>query len=175
MEKISALMDGELDARDTHQTLARLKQDPEARARWDTFHLIGSTIRRERAVGPDLARRVSARLAQEPTVLAPRAPRAMPAAPYALSAAASLAVVGIAGWVTLHERPDAQPDAVAATPTVLSAPAPAPAPAAQLASTPRDARTNEYLMLHQEYSPSTAIQGLAPYVRTVSGTQPASE
>jgi sigma-E factor negative regulatory protein RseA len=31
---------------------------------------------------------------------------------------------------------------------------------------------NEYLIAHQEYSPSTAIQGLAPYIRTVSSAQP---
>jgi len=29
---------------------------------------------------------------------------------------------------------------------------------------------NEYLMAHQGFSPSTAIQGLAPYIRTVSAT-----
>jgi hypothetical protein len=33
---------------------------------------------------------------------------------------------------------------------------------------------SEYLIAHQEYSPSTAIQGLAPYIRTVSGAQPAA-
>jgi hypothetical protein len=32
---------------------------------------------------------------------------------------------------------------------------------------------NEYLMAHQEFSPSTEIQGLAPYIRSVSGTQQA--
>jgi hypothetical protein len=30
---------------------------------------------------------------------------------------------------------------------------------------------NEYLIAHQEFSPSTAIQGLAPYIRGVSATQ----
>jgi sigma-E factor negative regulatory protein RseA len=32
-------------------------------------------------------------------------------------------------------------------------------------------KVNEYLMAHQEYSPSTAFQGVAPYVRTVSESQ----
>jgi hypothetical protein len=31
---------------------------------------------------------------------------------------------------------------------------------------------NEYLIAHQEFSPSTAIQGLAPYIRSVSSAQP---
>ena len=30
---------------------------------------------------------------------------------------------------------------------------------------------NDYLIAHQEYSPSTAIQGVAPYVRTVADSQ----
>jgi hypothetical protein len=31
---------------------------------------------------------------------------------------------------------------------------------------------NEYLIAHQEFSPSTEIQGLAPYIRSVSGARP---
>jgi hypothetical protein len=30
---------------------------------------------------------------------------------------------------------------------------------------------NDYLLAHQGFSPSTAIQGLAPYIRSVSTTQ----
>jgi hypothetical protein len=30
---------------------------------------------------------------------------------------------------------------------------------------------NEYLIAHQEFSPSTEIQGLAPYIRGVSSLQ----
>ena len=32
---------------------------------------------------------------------------------------------------------------------------------------------NEYLMAHQEFSPSTALQGVAPYIRSVSITRQA--
>jgi sigma-E factor negative regulatory protein RseA len=38
----------------------------------------------------------------------------------------------------------------------------------QPVSAANQARVNEYLMAHQEYSPSTTLQGVAPYVRTVS-------
>jgi hypothetical protein len=30
---------------------------------------------------------------------------------------------------------------------------------------------NEYLIAHQEFSPSTEIQGLAPYIRSVSSSR----
>src|SRR5688572_20259968 len=168
MDRISALMDGELEADQAELQLARLKQDPEARASWDSYHLIGAAMRGEPMMTPNLARRLSDRLAQEPTVLAPRPKHAGHATIYALSAAASIAAVAVVGWVAFHNPVAPQPE-VAAT-----MPAAAPAPAAQLASVPRDGTMNEYLMAHQGFSPSTAIQGLAPYVRTVSGT-PAGE
>jgi hypothetical protein len=34
---------------------------------------------------------------------------------------------------------------------------------------------NEYFLAHQGFSPSTAIQGLAPYIRTVSASRPAAQ
>ncbi len=169
MDKISALMDGELDAHQAELQVARLKQDPEARASWDHFHLIGAAMRGERAVSANLARRLSDRLAQEPTVLAPRPKRSGRATTYALSAAASISAVAVVGWVAFHNPLPPQPEVAAAIPAAAAA------PDAQLASVPSDGRMNEYLMAHQGFSPSTAIQGLAPYFRTVSGTLPASE
>jgi hypothetical protein len=32
---------------------------------------------------------------------------------------------------------------------------------------------NEYLLAHESFSPSTALQGLAPYIRSVAATRPA--
>jgi len=51
-------------------------------------------------------------------------------------------------------------------------PAATPTPSAQLASVPSEGRMNEYLIAHQEFSPSTEIQGLAPYIRGVSSIRP---
>lgn len=177
MDKISALMDGELDAHHNEAQFARLKNDTEARACWDTYHLIGDALRGERIVSKNLSGRLSERLAQEPTVLAPS--RAKPTgrriAPYAWSAAASLSAVALVGWMAFNGPFTPQPQSVA-----LSSQAPAAAPAvpatpvsvtAPLASVPSDGRMNEYLMAHQEFSPSTALQGLVPYIRSVSATQ----
>jgi len=44
------------------------------------------------------------------------------------------------------------------------------APKAQLASEPYDGTLNEYLMAHTGFSPSTVIQGVAPYIRTVAAS-----
>jgi sigma-E factor negative regulatory protein RseA len=62
-----------------------------------------------------------------------------------------------------------QPD-LAQAPNTTS-PTAVPAPSATLASVPSEGRMNEYLIAHQEFSPSTEIQGLAPYIRGVSSTR----
>jgi sigma-E factor negative regulatory protein RseA len=172
MDGISALMDGELEAQDAQRQLARLKDDAELRDRWDTFHVIGDALRGERALlSPQFTETLAKRLAEEPTILAPRRTISSPkrATTYALSAAASLSAAALVAWVAVSPT-------VPLTPTANIAPAPGSvlpvsAPAA-LASVPSEGRMNEYLLAHQGFSPSTALQGLAPYIRSVSATRP---
>ncbi|OGA48467.1 MAG: hypothetical protein A3F74_21380 [Betaproteobacteria bacterium RIFCSPLOWO2_12_FULL_62_58] len=170
MDKISALMDGELDERQARQELARLRQQRELRESWDTFHLIGDALRGDALLSANLKRRVSERLAQEPIVMAPRRRAARKIVTYALSAAASISAVALVGWVAISTS------TVSTQPEIARAPAPAailPAPAPQMASVPSEGSMNEYLLAHQGFSPSTAIQGVAPYIRSVSVSQPA--
>ena len=164
MERISAFMDGEAARSETQQAMARLKDDDDHRETWHTFHLIGDMMRGDPVLSDDFMARFRARMAQEPTQLAPRVTWRK-STQIALSAAASLSAVAIVLALVLSDnplRPQAQ---------VAVAPQPAAAVVAQ-ASRPAPAanqrKVNEYLMAHQEYSPSTAFQGVAPYVRTVS-------
>lgn len=166
MERISELMDGELEAREARRQLARIKQDQELAHCWSTFHLIGDALRGERPLAREISSRVAMLLANEPTVLAPRssAPKKR-AATYAVSVAASLSAIALVVWIAFNNP--------LVPPEIAKAP-PAPPPATtELASVPSEGHMNEYLMAHQEFSPSTAIQGLAPYIRSVSGTQQA--
>ena len=115
--------------------------------------------------------RLAVRLAGEPTVLAPRPVASRRFVAYALSAAASLSAVALVGWMALFNNPLApQPDLAQAPNT--TPPAATPTASAQLASVPSEGRMNEYLIAHQEFSPSTEIQGLAPYIRGVTSTRP---
>jgi sigma-E factor negative regulatory protein RseA len=191
MERVSGLMDGELAGDEAVREIARLKASGDApddnaasREAWETYHLIGDVIRDGGAAVPPLSAgfsaRFSARLAQEPTVLAPRALAA--AAPaksrfqtYALSAAASVAAVTVVGWMALSNissKPTpgdelATAAASAAQPQVAGLP-PQAAAALVAAAKPAPEHVHEYLLAHQGISPSTAFQGVAPYVRTVS-------
>jgi sigma-E factor negative regulatory protein RseA len=172
MDKISALMDGELDEHQARQQIARLKQDESLVECWHAFHVVGDALRGEGALSGDFGRRLSARLAEEPTVLAPHRSTLKNVTTYALSAAASLSAVAVVGWLAFFNNPLAPPAELAQAPGT-PAPVVAVPASAQLANLPSDGKMNEYLIAHQEFSPSTAIQGLAPYIRGVSGAQPA--
>lgn len=172
MEQVSTLMDGELDIDEAAREIARVKQDAARRDSWDTYHAIGDAIRGERVMTRDMSadfvRRLSQRLALEPTVVAPRPRLPKTLQTWALSAAASVAAIAAVGWMANTLNPDAVPGTLAQAPSakppaVLQAPA-APVPAQALVPL----HVHEYLLAHQGISPTTAIQGVTPYIRTVS-------
>jgi sigma-E factor negative regulatory protein RseA len=154
-EELSLLVDGELDADRVERVCYGLRAHP-ALETWVCYHVIGDALRGQARPITGFAARFWARLESEPTVLAP--PRARPApAAVALAIAATVAAVGVVGWIALTTMP-ASTEAIAT---------------AQQASAvrPADARrpvVNEYLLAHQEYSPATAIAGVRPYLRAVA-------
>jgi len=166
MEQISALMDNELQGQDAHQALLRLGDTPEARDSWATYHLIGDVMRGQGS-SVNVAGGVWAALEAEPTVLAPRrAVRPGKAMTYALSAAASVSAIAVVGWMAFSTGNVVNPQselarALPAAPTVQVA-------EPQLVSAPSDGQMNEYLLAHQGVSPSSGLQGVAPYIRTIS-------
>jgi sigma-E factor negative regulatory protein RseA len=75
-ERLSALVDGELDLSATEMACARWKGDAQARCTWHAYQLIGDVLRSEDLASPAGADErfllsVRARLAAEPVVLAP--------------------------------------------------------------------------------------------------------
>ena len=52
MEKISQLMDGELGRRETKATIELLESDQALAQSWETYHLIGDSLRREAELRP---------------------------------------------------------------------------------------------------------------------------
>ena len=163
---ISALMDGELDREDAATAISRLKQDEELRDVWFGYHLIGDVMRQTGIVSADFGERLRGKLALEPVILAPRRSLLQKTKIAALSVAASLAAVAVVAWVVLQNNTDKAKDNLAATQQ---------SNAAALASLPRyplNSNVNEYLLAHQEFSPSTTMQGVALYVRTVSDGAP---
>lgn len=166
-ESVSALMDGELDDEDLGARVKKTAEDGDLAQCWDTYHLIGDVLRGENAFSAGFASKVSLALAQEPTILAPRPPAsgrpARKSHVFALSAAATIAGVAIVGWLASLNPPGSPTIAPA---TVATIPAEGPVKASMTAQQ-MDADVSDYMMAHQEYSPTGAIHGVA-YVRTVS-------
>jgi len=169
MENISALMDSELDGHEAHQALLRLKDTGSARETWANYHLIGDVMRGETLAAFDISQRIMTALEQEPTVLAPRRSPARPGRTltYALSAAASISAVAVVGWMAFSTSQIVNPSVEMAR-VAPSAQLAQAAPEAQLVSSPSDGQMNEYLLAHQGVSPSTSLQGVATYIRTIS-------
>lgn len=154
-EKLSAWMDGELEADYAGQLPAQLKRDAGLRGNWDCYHLVGDALRGVQ--GPDLCAKIRAQLDAEPTVLAPhRRSTAEKVHRIVLSAAASVAAVAFVGWMAMPSLQQPDPVQIAAKTEVKQV------------AVPAGEGAQDYLLAHQRYSPSNAMQGVAPYVRTVA-------
>jgi sigma-E factor negative regulatory protein RseA len=162
-EEISLLVDGELDGERIDVVCAGLRES-RCMATWVCYHVIGEALRG--GAGGSMrgfAERFNAALAAEPTVLAPRR-RPAPAA-IALAAAATVAAVSLVSWVALTTMPGGDARVAVAIATAKQA-------SAVRAADARPAVDNEYVLVHQEYSPTTAIQGVRPYLRAVAAGEP---
>jgi sigma-E factor negative regulatory protein RseA len=159
-DRISALMDGELDERSAEETLKALGRGEEVET-WRTYHLIGDAMRETGPLSALFSERMVARIAAEPTIVAPgRIAAPQPRKWVALSAAASFAAVALVGWLAL--APQQAPAPLAQAPVAKTR------AEAKPALVPLPSGTNDYLLAHQGFSPRVSLQGMAPYVRTVS-------
>ncbi len=187
--KISALVDGELESRELDQVIDALDRDDALRETWRLYHLLSDAMRELSLRSPGFSARFADKLAAEPTILAPGRLRAERGRWMALSAAASLAAVALVGWLAFAPPLETTPGVLPGAP-LASAPQAGRIQSAstegvrpvmrqtlerRLGSAPLPMRVllpeaaNDYLLAHQEFSPRSALQGMAPYVRTVSG------
>ncbi|MDH4234277.1 MAG: sigma-E factor negative regulatory protein [Gallionella sp.] len=156
-QEISVLMDGELFEDEADALLNHIKPGSEAHRDWEIYHLIGDVLRQPDYIHSDLSSRARELMRDEPVVLAPRRQAAkQKMRTYALSAAASLSAVGVVAWMSMQITPEVPPRMAMQ----------------QNAVRPVNVQTQpkayDYLMAHQEFSPSTDMNGGASYIRTVS-------
>ena len=156
-ERVSVLMDGELDDKSAAAAIQSLANEREARDAWRSYHLIGDLMRGSAPLSEGFAARITWKLAEQPTVLAPGRIRPQPRRWFTVSAAAaSLAAVALVAWLAFAPQPQAPAAPLAQAKP--EAPAIVPMPTA----------ANDYLLAHQGFSPRVSLQGMAPYVRTVA-------
>lgn len=155
LQALSAALDGEASANETADCLAALKRDAGLRETWSDYHLIGDLMRGVAPASNGYMARFSARLADEPTVLAPRR-RVWPQR-IAVASFASLAVwgmVALTGWQS--DSPTAPVVAVAPDIQTVALERGKPADMSQLAP---------YLVAHQEFAPMAVA---SPYQRAMA-------
>jgi sigma-E factor negative regulatory protein RseA len=169
-EKISELMDGELEARAAADTIDTLGREGDALDTWRCYQVISDAMRDTQLLSPGFAVRLAEKLAAEPTVLAPkRVPlglRAEPGKWFALPAAAAASFAGVAlvGWLAFAPQQQGAPSPE----SLAQAPVLSPTREAKPAMVPLPSATPDYLLAHQGFSPRVSLQGMAPYARTVS-------
>ena len=110
-QNLSSLMDGELDDAASTQCIRALDADPELKAAWNEYHLIGDAIRGSALLSVDVRAEVGQALQQEPTVLAPKRGSASGLMRYAM--AASFALAGVVGWAVWQSQPEPVPGLMA--------------------------------------------------------------
>lgn len=182
-QTLSSVMDGDGA---TGETLAGVAAADGSRAAWARYHMIGDVLRdNASAIAPaEFSASIAARIADEPTVLAPRGrtKSAMrPVAGFAIAASvATLAVIGVqrmdpaevsnpAPAIALSPASEVVPVPAAASPAVAAATVDTgPAPLELARDTqPAQRRFNSYLVKFNEQRSNVGVPGVNPYVRIV--------
>lgn len=170
-ERISTLMDGELYEDEAAALLGHLKSNAEAEQDWRAYHLIGDVLRQPDHISRDITPVLRERLRAEPVVLAPRTRIRKKVGYIAMSAAASVSALAVVVWMAMQIQAEPAPG------LALQQVAPAgnvqvAAAVSGKAATPQGKAINkdmdDYLVAHQEVSPSTEMAGGTTYIHTVA-------
>lgn len=186
-ERLSALVDGELNGAEYGQALDVLSVSPELRQRWMRYHTASDALKKglpAAGLKSDFSSRVMQAIDAEPTIFAPRniTHRINPLLKQfaGLAIAASVTAVAVLGVQTWRLQPTAEPivAAVQVTPPPVAdliRPVVATTTAASANTMTVDAdssalpphvqsQINQYLLTHQN---SLAAQRMLPYARIV--------
>lgn len=174
-DKLSALLDGDLDEQAAHPVLESMRHDRSLHTDWEAYCVIGDVLRGDRHGSAGFIGRVMACIDDEPTLLAPP-PRTVAGSGRVwrslMPLAASLMGVAAVGWVA-HALYSDQGHGAGSAVAVARAPAAVASPAAvrpvAVAPTPAVVDpTREYLFVHQAMSGGGPMSGVIQHVRTVS-------
>jgi sigma-E factor negative regulatory protein RseA len=160
-DDISLLVDGELGADQTDTLIQRIGRDEEARETWATYHLIGDVLRGDSVHHAGIQNRIIEKLAEEPTVLAPKRRTTLPrpVARLGMAVAASVATLSVVAWMAGQDGRQQFAEKTASQNTSIVVPADSPIQPANL---------SEYLSAHEEFLPSTAGYRRVLNVKTVA-------
>ena len=176
-EKLSAFVDGELEAAEADRLISDILANDELRSHWANYHSISHSLNGQSANSEvDLSVSISAALANEPTVFAPQHKKRI--FPAAFKQAAGMAIAAtVAAVAVLMVQPEEQnlfnPGAVANAPTISSPianqnvlPVAVNGVNWSVAEPSVASKLNAYLVNHNGYS--TPVRGAMPFAQIVS-------
>ena len=174
MERISVLLDGEMDRTEAAATIAALCADPALRRHWHELHRAGDALRSHEVAASDaqdFCTRVAAAIGAEPTVLAPRAAKASSGLRRywvpGLAVAASAAAVA---FIAVPLMPPSDPASLAknsAPAEVATADAAAQKPLSTIAAARGLSPSfNPYLAAHRELIGNSVVPRATVYLRS---------
>jgi negative regulator of sigma E activity len=174
MERISSLIDGELDRAEAEALVSSLCADAALLQQWRELHRVGDALRSSEVVIFDdsaFCAKVSTLIAAEPTVLAPRrSSQAHSARRYwvpGVAVAASIAAIGFVA-VPLLRAPDPVALVQKATPAAAVETAPAE-PARRIPAAIANARAlDAYFSAHRELTGGSAMPRATAYLRPIA-------
>lgn len=158
-EKLSLLLDEELERNESLWLLSRIETDPALAMQWRRYNLIHETMRSNPALLPDsgFVGRISASLVDEPTVLAPTpAKHRHRERAVTVALAASLAMVAVLAGKSLHDY-----SPMGGANSLLAS-------TADTTQASIDPEFRDYLVTHYETAYLSGAQGLLPSLRLVS-------
>lgn len=167
-QRLSRLLDGELDARGCAEVFERLRRDADVCRRWAMLNCVGDALR-----SPEVAvwhsdafvKRVSAALEKEPTVLAPAArPPQASLRRWLLPGAGAAAAAAVLIAVGLPSRQSASPESLATN--AKTTPPAATVVMQDPAQIDRSPLLERYLAAHRELAEPSLMPYSTPYVRT---------
>lgn len=172
-EWISALTDGELADSELARALDALRNDRGLQVSWSRYHLISDALHGnlESRIAMDLYTRVSQALEKEPTVLAPQR-KQRPWLRHVAGLAVAASVSGVA-IIAFQQMNVADSGTTATTMAEVASPQNFVRiqPVTVAAEKDNSGKLEPYLVEQHEYSVSSGVNGMVPYVRIVGHRQ----
>ena len=169
-EKLSALVDNELDDLEERRVFTALEGDVALRRTWERYHLVRAALHQDVdvVVAWNAAEQVARRIQTEPSTAVSFRRHRVTRFIGTLAIAASVAAIAITGVQWVH-RPAPAPLPALAVNT------PAPQNFIRSGTTRWDMKEpeaesalNAYLVEHDEFASASGLGGMMPYVRIVS-------
>ena len=168
-EKLSALVDNELDELEERHVFTALKGDVALRRTWERYHLVRAALHQDVdvVVAQDAAEQVTRRIQAEPSTAGSFQRHRVTRFLGTLAIAASVAAIAITGVQWVHQPAPAPLPALAVN-------TPAPQNFIRSGTTHWDMKEpeaesalNAYLVEHDEFASTSGLGGMMPYVRVV--------